>query len=160
MKCLSLDGQLWCYSGEGETATLVAEVLSSVGSSTTLAWTSDFGSGTGIVESETTSFELNIPIPSSETSGSSVVTLMPTDNIGCTGESIEGLIEYYVAPEPTGFVDALCEGEDVEPNGLLTGPGLSYEWIYNGAVSSGPSPVFTDVTCDSELNLVMAQIPH
>ena len=142
---------------EGETATLVAEVLSSVGSSTTLAWTSDFGSGTGIVESETTSFELNIPIPSSETSGSSVVTLMPTDNIGCTGASIEGLIEYYVAPEPTGFVDALCEGEDVEPNGLLTGPGLSYNWIYNGAVSSGPSPVFTDVTCDSELNLVMAQ---
>ena len=142
---------------EGETATLVAELLSSVGSSTTLAWTSDFESGTDIVESGTTSFELNIPIPSSETSGSSVVTLMPTDNIGCTGESIEGLIEYYVAPEPTGFVDALCEGEDVEPNGLLTGPGLSYEWIYNGTVSSGPSPVFTDVTCDSELNLVMAQ---
>jgi len=142
---------------EGDIATLVAEVVSVEGASTTLAWTSDLGGGSANVLSSAEGYDLTIPVPLSETSGSTIVTLTPTDNFGCVGQSIEGLIEYFVAPDPTGFVAPLCEGDDVEPMDLVSGPGLSYAWTYNGTNSDLPTPTFTDVTCDSELSLTMTR---
>ena len=94
---------------EGDIATLVAEVVSVEGASTTLSWTSDLGGGSANVLSSAEGYDLTIPVPLSETSGSTIVTLTPTDNFGCVGQSIEGLIEYFVAPDPTGTVAPLCE---------------------------------------------------
>lgn len=142
---------------EGETATLFAEVLSVEGASTNLSWTSDFGTEAAVTTGVGSSFGITVAVPLLDVFGSTVVTLTPTDELGCVGESIEGLVEYYIAPDPTGTVPPLCEGDDVTPTGLLTGPGFTYAWSYNGTASALPSPTFTEVTCDSDLSLVLAR---
>jgi len=141
---------------EGDVAILEAEILFTEGAVTTLAWSSDLGDNS-LVGTEIGTYPLEIPVPMSNGEGSTVVTLVPTDDFGCEGESIEGLIEYYEVPVPSGTVGALCEGDDVEPTNILIGPGLDYAWDYNGATSNLSSPIFSSVTCDSELSLEMTQ---
>jgi len=146
---------------EGESSTLEVQVLSSSGPSTELTWTSGSSSGSETLVG-TGNVDILIPGSSFVGSGSQVVSVSPEDAFGCVGASIEGLVEHYALPTPSGTLPFACSGEAVSPENVPTGPEFTYAWSYDGLAFGGDgattaTPVFDGISCDSEVSLVLSQ---
>ncbi|MEE2919130.1 MAG: PKD domain-containing protein [Bacteroidota bacterium] len=63
------------------------------------------------------------------------VQVSAVNDSGCESEFLEGSMTFYSAPQPTATLEAICEGECLEPTNVNASGGLEFQW-------------FLDDTCD------------
>ena len=90
------------------------------------------------------------------------VFVTPTDENGCVGPPIEGLVEVYDNPIAEAIFAETCEGESVVPTDVENAAAFEHEWTLNGSPFSGSgansaSPEFTNVQCGDEVGLTLIQ---
>ena len=65
------------------------------------------------------------------------VFVTPTDENGCVGPPIEGLVEVYDNPIAEAIFAETCEGESVVPTDVENAAAFEHEWTLNGSPFSG-----------------------
>ena len=90
--------------------------------------TADWTPGVGVVVIEADNFT---------SAGQYPVLATPTDDNGCVGDPIEGLVEVYPLPIAEAVFPETCEGESAVPVGVENGAAFDHAWSINGLAFSG-----------------------
>ena len=90
------------------------------------------------------------------------VLATPTDDNGCVGDPIEGLVEVYPLPIAEAVFPETCEGASMVPVGVENGAAFDHAWSINGVAFSGTgantaAPEFPNVACSDSAGLVLIQ---
>lgn len=88
------------------------------------------------------------------------VIATPTDDLGCPGDPIEGLVEVFDNPAVQATFAEVCEGGSIVPSAVPTGASYSYQWQINGGTfmgqgASGPTPTFDNIACGDVIGLTV-----
>ena len=113
----------------------------------------DWTPGVGVVVIEADNFT---------SAGQYPVLATPTDDNGCVGDPIEGLVEVYPLPIAEAVFPETCEGASMVPVGVENGAAFEHAWSINGMVFSGTgantaAPEFPNVACGDSAGLVLIQ---
>ena len=151
----------------GDEAGLIVENISS--QPVNVAWELPHNAATGGA--------VNNPIPPGNSAGEGVILLggdnfpnagqfvvlaTPTDDLGCVGNAIEGLVEVENNPVANATFAESCEGATVIPSGVLTGAQYSYQWSTSGSATVGQgastaTPEIDNVACGDEVRLIVTE---
>ena len=143
----------------GNDAGLIASIEEASTTVVNLVWELEDGtSGNAAIPSGA----ITIPGIHFSSGGQYPVFVTPTDENGCVGPPIEGLVEVYDNPIAEAIFAETCEGESVVPTDVENAAAFEHEWTLNGSPFSGSgansaSPEFTNVQCGDEVGLTLIQ---